>query len=1178
MQPLYGFGLSRQFLVLAATLICLGSGGAPAFAQSAKPTPPKADAKAAPAEKVALLYKAQSGQIRRARAAATLAFTDPTGNKHVFDIKETGKTTFTGVNASGDITFEDVTEASETVFDGRKEPADEKKETNTSVIHPNGVLVSYKNSDSDKAKEKFSARLYNAATPIFPAKPVGVGDKWSFDFKSDDTLGTRNGHADYEIVSAEKVGDVSGLKINFTYQESGDHGIAAKGYFIVEKSSGDKLSEEYKVENVPLGDEDDKVYASGTASSVRVEGGPLSGSKNAAPPDKKEEPKKDKTIEEVVKDYEKIPGFLTLYRKRETGRDTIYAEVREDQLGKLLMLQTTASTGNGDELIAGDPISDIIFKLTKLQDDRVVITIPNWYFRADPKTPLGRAVKRSFPEGYLQSFKIEGRQADRKSLLIDMSDFFRGDFAQISQALNGGGVGGGGIPGLSPGAMYSLDREKTYITTIKNFPENLVIYTQYHFLRGGRASATALADPRSLPLTVTYNLFALPNDAETYKPTNGFIPRAADPRIGYFLTEYVNLEDDNKADQTIRYIQRWDLRKKDPSAALSEPVKPITFWLDNAIPVDYRDAVKRGVLMWNKAFEKIGFKNALEVKQMPDDADWDHADMRYNIVRWVVTPDDSPRHPSVGITLFRSNPLTGQVLGSAISVDSDLIRSTKLDRRNLIDPAGSFARGAGAASDENIEAIESALKAAKRATGDPRYCAIGEEMRENAWLGDFALDVLIPGTEAAKREKEYTEQLVVEVVAHEMGHVLGLRHNFIASTQFSLEQLKDPVLVREHGIGASVMDYNNFNISAVKTKGVDFYSQTVGDYDNWAIEYGYRPFANAEDEKYRLKEIASLNNRPGHAFQSDIEAAASIDPRVTQFDLTSEPLTYWEKMLQLNRYLMLNLDKREPKVGESYWEFTRRLNFLIGMYSRSAGVISRYIGGVSLDRNHRGDPQERPTAAPIDFARQKKALALMNAYVFAPTALSLPESYYTRLTTDPFDDNSLNTFLTLRQGIPIADQVSGLQRSALRLLFSTTVLQRVANNEYKRNGDPTRTLTQAELFSTVGANVWAELGQKKNIPTLRRQLQRTHLDAMINLAVNNSAAPEDSRMLAGETLRQLKTAMAVAKAQSGLDAYTRIHLTDTLAKIDRALDARLTISSAPSGGGNLLQMLLGGKK
>jgi hypothetical protein len=916
------------------------------------------------------------------------------------------------------------------------------------------------------------------------------------------------------------------------------------------------------VDNIGLGEPGHEIFASGGVAEQRVDGGPLPGSKNIASTDKKPEPRKEKTIDEVVKDYDKLPGLLTLYRKKEaSGKETIYAEIREDQLGKLFFLQATASTGDAENIDAGDPINDTLFKFTKTGDDKIMIVVPNWEYRADPKSPLGRAVRRSFPDAYLQAFKIEAKQPDRKSLLIDISDFFRSDFSQITQALNGGGFT---LPGM-PSGGYNLDREKTYIQAIKNFPENLVVYTQYHFNRSPRSpGGDTLADPRSLPLMVDYNLVALPND-ENYQPTNGYRPRLADPRIGYFTTEYINFDDDSKEDQAVRYIYRWDLRKKDPNAALSEPVKPIVFWIDNAVPLEYRDDVRKGILNWNKAFEKIGIKDAIQVNQMPDDADWDHADMRYNVVRWIATPDRV-----FAISLMRSNPLTGQILNASVNVAANLTQYGKLQRRDLVDPAVAFAKGAAMDSDLLLsQKGPLPMQVQRRAYGnDPRYCELGEGLKDNAWFGDMALKVLAPEGNTPAREKEFTDQLLTEVVTHEMGHIMGLRHNFIASTEWTLDQLKDPQIVKEHGIGASVMDYNAFNISAIKAKGVDFYSQTIGIYDYWAIEYGYRDLT-PEEESSRLKLIASQSNVPGHAFQSDEQAVVGIDPRVMRFDMSADPLAYWEQMLQLSRRLMSNLDHRLPKPGDSYWEFTRQFNSLLGTYANAAGVASRYVGGIELNRNHRGDAMERPTTLPIDVEKQRKALALLNTYVFSPTAFAFPERYYTKFTNDPFG-------FSFSQDFPIEDQIAGIQRAALSRLFSGPVLRRIANSEFKRGGDPRRVLTLPMLFDSVSVNVWAELGPRQNVSTLRRQIQRTYVDTMVDMAIRGGV-PDDARMLAWEQIRTLKRRITAARTAPSLDEYTRVHYADSLAKIDRALEARLTIGGQQQGlPANLLQLLLGG--
>ena len=1150
-------------------------------------------AHAAP-EKFKLVYKAQQGQVKKAKGSALIKFA-VSGQDVSIEQSGTDKITYSEVKPTGEITYIDETEALEITANGQKQevPAEVMDDKTIVTMKPNGLIVGFKeenSDDEDEGDDNLTVRLISATTPVFSDKEVGVGDKWSQEFKASSDLGTRDARADYEVLALEKVGAVDCVKIKVEYAEKGSKALTGKGTLWVERSSGDTVKADFDVEGVPFGPPQAAVAASVKLTEERTQGGPLPGSAatGATADAKKPEPKKDKTIDEVVKDFQKLPGGLTLYRKKEPTKDTIYLEIPEAKLGQLMMLQATASTGTSDQIVTGDPINDIVFKFEKQQDDKLLMVVPNTYFKAD-NPELARAMKRSFADGYIGSFKVEAKQAERKSLLIDVSEVFRGDLAQISAAFSGGAL----IPGLpSAGGGFGLDREKTYVDTVKNFPDNLVVTTQYHFQRGGmRASSGALADPRSAPFAVTYNLFALPTD-------NGYVPRLADPRIGYFLTEFQTFDNDAAEDPLLRYILRWDLRKKDPTAAHSEPVRPIVFWLDNAIPTYYRDSVRDGILVWNRAFEKIGFKDAIVVKQMPDNPDGkdanvptDTADMRFNFVRWVVSPGSA-----YAVALFRPNPITGQILNASITVDAGIVRAFKLERNAIVDPATAFARGAGMDIDEALfqskvplsEAAETVMRATaggklgqSHIGHDPRYCRLGgDQFRERAWFGYTAASLLGQELAAAGKrnplvnEKEYAQQIIRETVAHEMGHILGLRHNFVASTQFSLEELKDAKRVKEGGIGASVMDYNPFNISALKTPGVDFFSQTIGVYDYWAVEYGYKPFGDVKkpiDETFQLRQVAKLSNMPGHAYQSDEQALIGFDPRVVQYDLSSDPLAYWEKSIEVSKHLLTNLDKRLPRSGESYYEFTRAFNQLLGIYARSAGVASRYVGGLNVNRNHKGDPGEKPTLSPVDVAEQKRALALLNAFLFSPAAMNFPTSYYGKLTTDPYG-------LDFAADFPIQDQISGIQKAALTRLFSGGVLTRVANNEFKRGGDPNRALTMTTLFDSVGKNVWSELGTRGNVSALRRQLQRAHLDRMAEMATRPGSAPEDARMLAWNELKSLKKRLTASLANPTLDRYTQIHLTDSLDKVQRTLDAEVTLGgSAPAAAPNLLQMLLGGK-
>ena len=978
---------SRRAVVFVSAAGSLTAATLPVYAQTATPAAPAPAAKAAatvPAGKYLLTHKAKAGQIKRSKSTVKMV-ADVGGTKSTRESKDVTRTVYSKIDEkTGELTTEEKDESSESTVDGEKEEAD-KQQTVTITIKPNGVLTGFTSTDADKDSVGWSARLFAATSAVFPDKPVGIGDKWGWDYKADTKIGTRDAHADFEITGEEKVGDVPALKIKMTYAEKGEKAITCSGTMAVEIASGDRIACDFKADNMVFEAEGHSVVVAGVLHDERTEGGPLPGGKAALA----NAPKVDKTIDEVVKDgFEKVPGFITLWRKKENNKETLYAELRDDQINQLMLLQATVAMGDTEHVTAGDPIDDLLFKFTKTPDDRVFLTVPNWRYRALPNTPLEKAVRRSFADATLQAFKIEAKQADRKSVLIDISDFFKSDISQVSQimtspfaALFGGGGG------------YAIDREKTYTEKLKNFTNNLTVSTVYTFQKGGRRSGSdVLADERSVPITIAYNLFALPNDVKTYAPTNGYAPRKADPRIGYFTSEYTDLSDDAKNDRVTRFIQRWDIRKKNPNEALSEPAKPLVFWLDNAIPAEYRKPVREGILMWNKAFEQIGIKNALVVEQMPDNADWDHADMTHNIVRWVISPSDG----ALAVAQFRTNPLTGQILNAAVTVDANWTRVGKLERRTLIDPAESFAKGAGmdtealfasAQSQTSLSPVSALLRkqmggdlnSQHNIENDPRFCRLGgTEMRERAWFGSFAATQLMAmganGSSALVREKDYTDQLLRETVGHEMGHVLGLRHNFTASTQWSLDQLKDAKATGEWGISASVMDYNAFNPSAIKRVGVPYYSANTGVYDRWAIAYGYQEFpgTGGETEAAQLKRIANQSNLPGHAYQSDETAWAGIDPGVVQYDMSADPLAYWAKMMDVSRFLLVNLDKRLPKNGESYWEFTRAFNSLLGQYAGAVGSSTRYIGGLHMNRNHKGDAKQQPT---LDAPRCRQAKA-----------------------------------------------------------------------------------------------------------------------------------------------------------------------------------------------------------
>lgn len=1161
--------MSQRFtptLPLSALVFSLAFSSSPsAWAQDppAKSASVPAAQPPASAQKVTFAFRAAAGQVKRVAAVAT--FTVP-GAPGPLEFKEVDKITFTGVSPTGEVTWDSKTESIQRFLGGQKLPDDPTtgKDTDTYTVKPDGMLVSFKSTSMEKDPDHTDERIFFATSILFSDKPIAVGEKWVREFKANATLGTVDGKGEYEFQALEEKNGVLCARIGYTYTETtGKNPLNAKGLIWVEPASGDDVSTDIVVNNVPFGDDE---VASAALKANRESGGALppevvakaqAGLKSeqsaikAQPP--KVEPPKPKLIDDVVKDFEKIPGVVTLWRKKdESGRETLYAELREDQLDKLMLLQATFATGDADHAVAGDPISDFVFQFTRSIDDKIYMAVPNTNFQAAPGSPTERALQRSMPPlSYLQTYKIEAKQADRKALLIDVSEFFKSDFLGIGFAFSGIPP----IPGLqmAPGGGMGLDREKTYVLSVKNFPENLVVTSQYHFVRGlspTLLSAPTLGDPRSAPVKVTFNLSTLPVD-------NGYKPRLADARVGYFTTDFQILDRDDKLDVTKRFITRWDLKKKDPAAAVSEPVKPIVFWLDNGIPEEWRKPIANGILSWNATLEKVGFKNAIQLKQMPDAPSaedvqkglvpTDGADMRFNVVSWVISPNPNDTY---AIAHFRVNPLTGQILNAGINIDAGMVQVAKVEHRDQIAPEKAFQRIA------DFDTLPLEGKTKRRASA--LQCELGSMARQNAWFGMTALNLLVP---TKISPKEYTGQFLHEVVAHEFGHILGLRHNFVASTSLSLAQLGDPkVTPQGKATTASLMEYTPFNIAALKVDGVPFWSLNPGVYDQWAIQYGYTPVPSAQkpvDELPVLKQIARRSGEPGLAYNSDFEAD-TFDPTITRFDLAANPLDYWERVFQTAQELLPILDK-QVKPGESYTEFTDQLNGIIDMYARAAGQSTRFIGGQLVRRSFKGDVGEKANIKPVAVADQKRALQLLVKYILAPGALTIPTRYLEKMTLDmaPLDARPAE--------YPIGEALASFQKSIVRRLLTSSTLTRVANNEYKLSGDATKALTLPYLFTSVGEAVWGELTTKKNVGYQRRQIQRQHVESLITLA--NATSTDDSRMLAAAHLRKLKEKLKLAQATPTLDEYTRLHYTDLAEKIQRVLEAKMTVGG--SGGGGL---------
>ena len=820
---------------------------------------------------------------------------------------------------------------------------------------------------------------------------------------------------------------------------------------------------------------------------------------NPAPP--AEDPK---SIAAITKDFEKLPGVFTLYRKKEGQNDTIYAEIPTDKLGKFTLLQVTNSggtQGTSAEVAPGLITVDLPLEFKKLDADRLILVTPQTKLRTS-RPERQRLIDRSYPEEIVQTFPIAGKSPDGKTFLINLSSFLKSDVAELGTQLSGGNPFSGG--------GYGISAESSYIDTLKNLPENISYRVNHYLIRRSPSGG-----PRAFYLPVSYSWSVL--------PVTDYRPRLGDPRVGFFTTYFNTSDSDASLDTGVNYIERWNLKKRDPKAALSDPVKPITFWIDNATPQEYRDDVKTALLMWNPAFERVGIKNAIEVKQMPDDADWDIADVRYNVVRWTV---DMP----FAIALFRANPMTGEIINACINMDAG------------------FATGGGADFDFNFDnltpqqAREKFLPRLSVAAKDAWYCNRAEAGKSSLALGLAANELV---ANSAMSRKEFIRQYIVEVVGHEMGHILGLRHNFAATNALTAKQLSDPATVKAEGIGASIMDYNASNLFAIGKPGVNVYSQTIGAYDKWAIEYGYKDIvaATPEGERYGLNQIARKASLPGLRYESD-GSANGIDPSVQTFDLAQDNLDYFEKDLQTSLGVMNTAVSRGTQTGQSYYTISRR--FQAGFRGYLNGVFGSLtiLGGVKLGNTYQGDPACELPAVPYPVERQRRALRLVAKYVLSPDAIPVTPEALARITFNPNAEGNEGP----GRAPNLLDSTLAIRSLAIGSLLDPALMQIVANNEFRTSKGKDR-LTGDEIISEVTSATFRDLMAGTPTSQISRSAQRSAVEDLIFLARSERPSVGDARISARTHLKVIRA--VIGRGVRSTNAADAGHYADLAATIDR---------------------------
>lgn len=861
--------------------------------------------------------------------------------------------------------------------------------------------------------------------------------------------------------------------------------------------------------------------------------------KNANKPTKKPgditKPYKNENLEEfddVVKDTQKLEGIFTLYRQKENNK--IYLEIKPEQLNKNFLATATLESGIGEKgIYSGLPLQDFLFYFQRI-DNTLQFVVRNVNFRTREGDPQARSLRRSFSDSVLYNLPIQSIHPQRKTILIDLGDLLLTDLA-----------------GLSASLELSASPEQAYFGNAKVFPHNLEVQSIFNFTGAG-GNLSVLADSRGFTLKLHYSISQLPN--------NNYQPRLADERVGYFITAYQDLSRDDRHDNFVRYINRWNLEKQDPKAEISPPKKPIVFWIDNAVPLEYRDAIRAGVLMWNQAFLQAGFKDAIEVKQMPDNATWDAADIRYNTIRWINTVDG---YFALGPS--RVNPLTGEILDADILVDASFVRALKNEYRQIILPKQTQKQTQTPTTlstlmqnrllcGKNDQKNKGLIGNLSKLAGEYDLC-YGIESANQFAFGALAMSLLANTVPSRDQMQDYIHQYLRLIIAHEVGHTLGLRHNFRGSNLLPPEEMNNREITSTKGLTASVMDYIPPNIAPRGTVQGDYFPDKVGSYDIWAIQYGYTPSGAKSTiaEKSFLAEIAKLSENPELSYSPD-EDTSEIDPTSAPWDNSGNVLVYSRWQLDNSRVMWDRLNQGYLMYGDSYSDLTDQFSTIFGNYLQQLSYTIKYIGGQSFYRVNPVDNKGRLPFVAVPVEKQRQALATLQEYVFDEGALKFSPKLLNKLVPSRWYHWG-STPVTGRLDFPVHDLVLFVQSAVLSDLLSGDRLTRIKDIELKSK--PGEALTLPEVFNTLQMGIWTEVLQPKGkleISSLRRGLQRQYVNFLTAMVLRKVDVPEDARTLAWYKLKQLDHQLKRVRSD---DEYTKAHLLETRDRIEKALNAPL---------------------